>query len=581
MQDSEKAISAILVSPRNPEPGGVLRVLAAFDRKPGAVDVVLRGPSGSVEPDSKEGGGPPYRVIAGFSHLPEGRFALDVSGKGIVPASVEVVVEQGRKASPLNRRAAAPEEGVWPTERGWTASDERLYSAWIEALFAGADERSSWDALDEVTRDPGRNVLHDHLGLGEDGPDGLELNPDCADNPYFLRAYFSWKMGLPFGFRECTRGSLARAPESLRWLTNESVEGRGGPVRSFNRFLRIVMNAIHSASARTSLETGEADTFPLPLTRESLRPGTVFADPYGHTLVIVRWVGQTEERPGALLAVDAQPDGTIGIKRFWKGNFLFSTEDVVGDPGFKAFRPLTVDRGRIRPLANEEIAGGGYGEFSLEQKNMSQADFYETMERLINPEPLDPVSAFRDLFGALHEQLLVRVESVANGEAYVKSHPGTVIPMPSSSSAVFQTMGLWEDYSTPNRDLRLLIALDTLLEFPERVAAMPESYRIPAKKIPAEMRRELMDLQGRWAAELSITYERSDGSPRVLSLGEIFERREALEMAYNPNDCVEIRWGAPEGGEEMRSCGRRAPGSQAERMKALRAWFRKRLHPPT
>ena len=34
----------------------------------------------------------------------------------------------------------------------------------------------------------------------------LVIRPDCADLPYFLRAYFAFKMGLPFGYSKCTRG---------------------------------------------------------------------------------------------------------------------------------------------------------------------------------------------------------------------------------------------------------------------------------------------------------------------------------------------------------------------------------------
>jgi len=43
-----------------------------------------------------------------------------------------------------------------------------------------------------------------------------------------------------------------------------------------------------------------------------------------------------------------------------------------------------------------------------------------------------------DLIDALHEQLMVRVTSVANGEAYLKLHPGAVIPMPSGATGIFQ-----------------------------------------------------------------------------------------------------------------------------------------------
>ena len=50
-------------------------------------------------------------------------------------------------------------------------------------------------------------------------------------------------------------------------------------------------------------------------------------------------------------------------------------------------------------------------------------------------------------------------------------------------------------------------------------------------------------------------------------------------MGYNPNDSVEVRWGAPEGSEERATARRRAPASQLEKMKALRPWFHKRLRP--
>jgi hypothetical protein len=69
--------------------------------------------------------------------------------------------------------------------------------------------------------------------------------------------------------------------------------------------------------------------------------------------------------------------------------------------------------------------------------------------------------------------------------------------------------------------------------------------------------------------------------PQTLTIEEILKRKEAFEMAYNPNDCVEIRWGAPDGSEELSSCRRRAPASQQEKMRSLRHWFRERLRPPT
>ena len=82
-------------------------------------------------------------------------------------------------------------------------------------------------------------------------------------------------------------------------------------------------------------------------------------------------------------------------------------------------------------------------------------------------------------------------------------------------------------------------------------------------------------------SELSITYVRSNGSEQILTLSEILKRRDAFEMAYNPNDGAEIRWGAPENSEERSTCRRKVPTGQLEKMQSVRIWFQKRLHPPT
>jgi hypothetical protein len=421
------------------------------------------------------------------------------------PAPAEAAATVGKAAVPVS-----PQFPRSLGAKGWSGAEESLYAAWIEALFADADERSSWKALHEVTRDPARNFLHNHLGLGEDdpsGPNALVMTPDCADNPFFLRAYFAWKLGLPFGFHETSWGSLETAPRSLRFRTDGLSAGTeaGSPVRKFGRLLALVKNIVHAGNGRTALRADDTDYYPLPLTRKALKPGTVYADPYGHTLTIVRWVPQTAKRPGLLLAVDAQPDGTIGIKRFWRGNFLFTTESVIGEPGFKAFRPIVLENGRPRLLTNREITSDpDFGDFSLEQEKMTSEAFYAAMEKLINPAPLDAAAAFEDLFRALHEQLIVRVDSVANGEEFMRTNPGTVIPMP-SGPAVYQTLGRWEDFSTPNRDLRLLIAIDTILGFPDKVAGNPEAYEVSGKKTPDVLGRKLLALQKKLALELTIT----------------------------------------------------------------------------
>ena len=568
-----KLVNAILVSPENPRPGELFRVMVAGGKDVLKAKMVVTGPSGELNPGNiRNGVGLPFWRISEFTAGSVGEYLVELGSEKL---SFNVT----------DKPSVPGSQSVWKVERSWDSKTESLYSAWVNALFCNANERSSWKSLNEVTEMKEWNFLYNHLSLDEDNPSGknkVVMEPDCADNPFYLRAYFAWKLGLPHGFHESDRGALGRAPGVGRWITNETAISRSNPTQKFNAYLRMVANGVHSGTARASMNNENADYYPVALNRDGLRPGVVFADPYGHTLIVVNQLPQTSAGPGVLLSVDAQPDKTIAIKRFWKGNFLFTTSEVIGEPGFKAFRPIAAHNGGLRLLKSGELAeGSGYIPFSLQQKGMKSEDFYHTMERVINPKPLDPETALLDLIKALHEQLMVRVNSVETGEKYMRAHQGTIIPMPTRATGVFQTGGVWEDFSTPNRDLRLLIAMDAVIDFPAKVERSPDDYKLPKLKSVEGVKTKLDELLKKKLDELSITYIRSNGSEQKLTLAEILKRCEAFEIAYNPNDGPEIRWGAPEGSAERSTCKRQVPPAQKKVMNDTRTWFHKRLHPPT
>jgi hypothetical protein len=573
-----KPVQAMLILPKNPAPGEEFRIIAIGGEKLRKAQLTVKGPGGIVKSlKNKNGEELPYWRIDDFPGGPAGKYTITLTEDKKETSSLELIISPGKEMPPTGV--------VWKTLTGWDSTKEALYSAWINALFQDCDENASWPALHEVIRNKNQNFLYNYLSLGEDDPDvknKLIMQPDCADNPFFLRAYFAWKLGLPFGYHVCDRGSFGHSPKTGQWVTNETPVARTQPVPAFNAFLRRVMNDVQSGTARTALDDESSDYYPVSLDRINLRPGIVFADPYGHTLILVRWIPQTKDKPGLLLSVDAQPDGTVGIKRFWKGNFLFNTSDVIGEPGFKAFRPIAYHKGVASLIQNKALSEtDGFVAFSLQQRKMKSDVFYHTMERLINPKPLNPEDALINLIQALHEQLLVRVISVANGEAYFKSNPGTIIPMPARAAGLFQSGGQWENFSTPNRDLRLLIAIDAILDFPDQVVRSPEDFKISGSGNMEEVKKKLTSIMDGKASELSISYTRSNGSQQKLTLAEILKRRDAFEMAYNPNDGIEIRWGAPENSEERSTCHRQAPSNQIETMRSVRTWFHKRLHPPT
>ncbi|NLX17708.1 MAG: hypothetical protein GXY53_00290, partial [Desulfobulbus sp.] len=449
---------------------------------------------------------------------------------------------------------------------GWDAMYEAFYAAWIERLFdGGVGEDISFPSLEPVLRDPERNFLYNTLGAGED--ENLSAVPDCADFPYFLRSYFSWKNGLPFSYRLCNRGGSNRPPSCEPPTINTEFSQRSAPASRFRAISIRLMDAVHSGNGRTALDSEQTDFYPVPLQREVLWPGTVYADPYGHTLVLTKWVQQTAYSPGILFAVDAQPDNSIARKRFWEGTFLFTHSESAG-PGFKRFRPI-IDN---RLMKNAEIP-----DYSLEQADLSPDAFYARMSFLMNPAGLDARQAYEAALAALVEQLETRVRSVENGEAYFR-RGGATIPMP-KGAAIFETIGPWEDYSTPSRDMRLLIAMNVLLNLPEKIVQYPRLFHLTSTAA-RQVRREIEQAHRVLTDQRKIQYVRSNGEPWELSVADVLARRSAFEMAYNPNDCVEIRWGAEPGTEEFAACKRRAPAVQVRQMKGVREWFRETRRPP-
>ena len=148
-----------------------------------------------------------------------------------------------------------------------------------------------------------------------------------------------------------------------------------------------------------------------------------------------------------------------------------------------------------------------------------------------------------------------------------------------SGPAIFETTGPWEDYATPSRDMRLLIAMHVAQTLPERIRRYPELFVLRGQS-PSRAADRVEQLHARESQNRSITYIRSDGSPWRLTVADLYARRTNLEMAYNPNDCIERRWGAAPGDPDYATCKRQAPAEQRKRMEQYRPWFAERRRPP-
>lgn len=235
-----------------------------------------------------------------------------------------------------------PIDKSWPARRAWNDNAEARYSDFISTIGSAVAARKC-HTLRDCLNDPAVNPLY------EPNSPALRMHADCADVPYILRAYFAYRHDLPFSYARTMQGRGRDAryyrdahPQGLRtWL--ESATPR--------QLFQSLSSAVHSGYFRTAPTLESADFYQATIARKAVRPGTMFYDPNGHVLVVYAL------RPdGDVLTFDSHPDGYLTY-----GNLSDKNErgGVTQGGGFKNFRPITCQNGRVMQAQNAEIADFG------------------------------------------------------------------------------------------------------------------------------------------------------------------------------------------------------------------------------
>ena len=256
---------SILISPQVVQPGDEMRILLVFEEDISGIKVEMASPQGVLKPlRERRNNGFPSWVFTLYKIPSEGlfRIAVTLNDEQIYSTSFDVASKDGSRKEISS---------IWSTRRQWSGEVENLYSAWLEFLFLEDEEGAYWENLQEVLSDSNKNLLYNHLALDEEKK--LVMKPDCADNPYFLRAYFSWKLGLPFGFFKCDWGGRLGVPLCTDWASNQEPRKYGdSDIHAFQTFLMTIMNTVHSGSARTALADNLTDLYPVKLNKKQLKP---------------------------------------------------------------------------------------------------------------------------------------------------------------------------------------------------------------------------------------------------------------------------------------------------------------------
>ncbi|MEI6066778.1 MAG: hypothetical protein WCP96_05545 [Methylococcaceae bacterium] len=220
----------IWISPVNPKANRPIKIMAV-STDGSLSELTLIDNQGRRTPlQFRHRGGPPWSLTSALAGLNEGVYRVMAGRNG-----------QRTACRPLTIDGTDTQE----SPKAWGLATEAFYSAWIEALFgAPHEENLSLPSLEPVLRNHERNFLHNYLGRNEDN--NLPLTPDCADLPYTLRAYFTWKVGLPIAFRACGRGSANAPPRCGAATVNTEFTHGISSQAVFRHVNEQLTNTVHS-----------------------------------------------------------------------------------------------------------------------------------------------------------------------------------------------------------------------------------------------------------------------------------------------------------------------------------------------
>jgi hypothetical protein len=443
----------------------------------------------------------------------------------------------------------------------WTEQDERAYEEFVQRI-GESNCRTVHDCLTDARANPLYRASN---------PAGMRFYADCADLPYMLRAYFAWKNGLPFAYsaavspagksHDARYNTTGNHVSSRREITWAGVDARHA--------LPQMIEAVTSAHYRYSPHyTGKLlpDHYPVKISRDSIKAGTILYDPNGHLAVVYKVTPE-----GRIHFIDAHPDNSLTRGVYGKA---YKRDAPAVGAGFKRWRPQTLvgatqhsdgsyQGGRIVLAADKDLADWSDEQFFGTDTNRPKVwnlgrfvhegetlEYYEFVRKRLASANFkyDPLEETRSMVRVLCEDLKYRVDAV-NAAIKVRMHQR---PQPDRlPDNIYGTSGDWEIYSTPSRDARLRTAFK---ELRDEVARFLELSAAGSKRLAyagSNLRSDLRDVYVTEAKACMLAYTRSNGSAQQMSLLDVTRRLPYL--SFDPYHCVERRWGARDR-EELASC---------------------------
>lgn len=446
------------------------------------------------------------------------------------------------------------------TRATWTDKDEQGFGEFLRQI-GESDCKTTHECLTSPKANPLFHGRH---------PPGMQFFADCADLPFYLRAYFAWQNGLPYSFSTAVSlhpGTPVKkdVPASFQIAGRYHIVPPGpDPRLALSEVSRVsTAHFRHPAAYRGRMLP---DHYPVAVTRESIKAGTVIFDPLGHIAVVFK-----VDEHGRVHFIDAHPDNSLT-----RGVYDSEIERAGPDSGagFKRWRPqtligakrgangalsggrlsLTVDS-ELPDWSDEQFLGTGAGRSTSWQSarfmiDGEDVDYHAFVRLRLAPVGyrFDPIEETRQRIRNICTELEQRVNAVAVAvQAGMNKRPQP----PRFPTNIYVTQGDWETYSTPSRDAQLKSMFRALREDVARFMTLGPAGSRFIRYDGSDLRGDLLHTYRSEADACRITYTKSDGATVQLGFEEI--KRRLFLMSFDPHHCPERRWGATDP-QELASC---------------------------
>ncbi len=425
---------------------------------------------------------------------------------------------------------------AWDVQSGgWTSADEQGFSDYVQKVGAARIAGQCRDTVECISKIPPGNLAPEavpSLGI-----------IDCGRLPFVLRAYYAYRMKLPFAYQTVNNPTLAgRYTPQGNMVTGFRDQSN---IRNVTTFFRSAVGSYFTAYYRVPPETDPsapgafADTYPVAISKLGVRPGSVYYDVGGHIAIVL-----AVKPDGSIVTWNGHPDGSNSVRAFTEANFPNPPSGKRNLGGFLRFRSWkatgnTADKKAI-PDANQEA-------YSLEQYDRKWASegksFYAWLkQRLGGGGKTDPIDTFSttvaEICTKLNDRNLVVEKAIGAGLNHA-THPG----LPRN---IYQAEGVWEQFASPSGDLRAkmsLVEIYNLVKSSTAAIAAGDRTQYNFSGSVVDLAKAFVSTwnQFKVKSECNVIARDTNGNPMRVDLDTTLKT--AFDWSFDPYHCPELRWG--------------------------------------